>query len=245
MAPSVKRGSPHADTGRDRYARMLVIFRTTFVRGVAVKAAMTKAARTARSENGYTLIELIVAAALSAIAFSAVLGGLESSQNTQARDSEWASVVQEGRTGLARMVREMRQAYSIQEDSHSKIVFYATIGGKSWGISYNCKTAQPSTEYDECVRQAAEFKEGKAPSAEELAKASAAPIITEVLNETSADPSDVVFKEYTPNAIAPDLVTVKVVLPSAGTLKLANASAYTHHIVLENGAYIRDMALGA
>lgn len=200
-----------------------------------------------RSERGYTLIEMIVAAALSVIVFSAVLSALESSQHTQARDSEWAAVVQEGRVGLARMVREMRQAYSVQEDSHSKIVFYATIGGKSWEISYNCETPESATKYYECVRQAAEFKEKKPPSSEELTKAGTTAIVKYVVNGKAAEcekTKECVYQEYTPNAIAPDLVTVKVVMPAAGTLKLADAAAYSHNIVLENGAYIRDMALG-
>lgn len=205
-------------------------------------------ARSLAAQAGFTLIELLMASALGVIVFSAVLSALDTAQQTQSRDSEWAEVVQEGRAGLSRMVREIRQAYAVEEDSHSKIVFYATIGGKSWEISYNCETHESSTKYYQCVRQAAEFKEKKAPSSEELAKASATPIIKYVVNGTAGEcekTKECVFQEYTPNAIAPDLVTVKVVLPAAGTLKLADAAAYSHNIVLENGAYIRDMALGS
>jgi len=211
---------------------MLVSFRTIPAR---VRARIA-------SEAGFTLIETLVAAALSLVVFAAVLSALATSQHTQSRDQEWALVIQEARAGAGRMVSEMRQAYAVKEDSESKIVFYATIGGKSWEISYNCAEKQASTEFNECVRRAAEFSAGKPPG--EL-PASGAPIVKDVLNETKADEKDRVFVEYTPNAIAPDLVTVKLVMPASGTLKLASAGGYTHHVVLENGAYIRDMALGA
>lgn len=207
-------------------------------RGVAVLG------RRLRRQEGFTLIEALLAAALSTIVFGAVLSALTTSQHTESRDQEWGLVIQEGRTGLAQMAREMRQAYSIRSDSHNAIDFYATIGGKSYEISYNCLEKEPGTEYNRCMRRAAEFKAGKAPSAEEVASKSGEPVIRYVMNGTEAEKSEVVFKEYTPNQIAPDLVTVKVILPAAGTLKLADAAVYKHHIVLENGAYIRDMALG-
>lgn len=201
--------------------------------------------RALRRQEGFTLVELLMAAALSVIVLGGVLSALEHSQNAQSRDQEWALVIQEGRTGLSRMVREMRQAYSIRSDSHSAIDFYATIGGTSWEIDYNCEEKQSGTEFRECVRKAAQFTESKAPSKTELEKAAAVPIIKDVLNGTEADKSDRIFEEFTPNAIAPDLVTVKLVLPSSGTLKLADASTYKHKVVLENGAYIRDMDLEA
>lgn len=200
---------------------------------------------TLRAQAGFTLIELLMSAALSVVVLGGVLSALEHSQHAQSRDQEWALVIQEGRAGLSRMVREMRQAYSIRSDSHSAIDFYATIGGTSWEIAYNCEQKQAGSEFRECVRKAAQFTEGKAPSKEEVEKASAVPIIKDVLNNTEADKNDRVFEEFTPNAIAPDLVTVKLVLPASGTLKLADASTYTHKVVLENGAYIRDMDLEA
>ncbi|MGN6373359.1 MAG: prepilin-type N-terminal cleavage/methylation domain-containing protein [Solirubrobacteraceae bacterium] len=200
--------------------------------------------RLIRRQDGFTLLEALIAAALSTIVFSAVLSALDASQHAESRDQEWGLVLQEGRTGLALMTREMRQAYSIRSDSHDAIDFYATIGGKSYEISYNCLEKESGTEYNRCVRRAAQFKAGKAPSAEEVAAAKGEAVIKYVLNGTAAEKSEVVFKEYTPNQIAPDLVTVKVILPASGTLKLADAAGYKHHIVLENGAYIRDMALG-
>lgn len=214
------------------------------------RAGMTALARL-RAQQGFTLIEVLVATALSLIVFTAVLSALATSQHTQSRDQEWALVIQEGRTGLARMAREMRQAYSILEDSHSAIEFYARIGGKSYEIRYDCAKKETGTEYDSCVRQAAEFVGSKAPSSLPEKGATVVRYVTNQasvceaeLLEATQKSKECVFQEYTPNAITPDLVTIKVRLPASGTLKLADALAYKHHIVLENGAYIRAMALG-
>jgi prepilin-type N-terminal cleavage/methylation domain-containing protein len=92
----------------------------------------------ARAEDGFTLIELLVGVALALTLFGATLGMLESSQRVQARDTDWALAMQEGRTGLARMAEEIRQAYTITSDTHNSIEFYATIGGKKEEIYYNC-----------------------------------------------------------------------------------------------------------
>ncbi len=192
------------------------------------------------SQAGFTLIELTVASALGLLVTGAAFSALETAQRTQLRDSEWALVVQEGRTGVARMVSEMRDAYSIRNDSSFAIDFYAAIGGKDYEINYNCEEKQSGTEFKECLRKSAEVGTSL--------PAKGQPIVKYVLNGTSADrpngQEDPVFVEYTPSSVAPDLITVKLVLPSAGTLKLATAKAHEHQIVLENGAYIRNTAVG-
>jgi prepilin-type N-terminal cleavage/methylation domain-containing protein len=226
---------------------MIVTFRTTLP--AAHDRMRGRARARALAQDGFTLIEVLVAAALSVIVFTALLSGLETSQRAQSRDQEWALVIQEGRAGLARMAREMRQAYSIRSDSHSAIVFYATIGGKSYEISYDCGEKETGTEYNSCVRRAGEFVSGKAPSS---LPSKGQTIVRYVTNRTSVCESELaegrskecVFQEFTPNAVTPDLVTMRVRLPASGTLKLAGAQGYSHHVVLENGAYIREMALG-
>lgn len=191
-----------------------------------------------RADAGFTLIEVLVAAALSLIVFSATLAALGVSQNMQSRDSEWALVIQEGRAGLARMVREIRQAYSIRSATESSLDFYATIGGKDLEIYYGCDVTQPGTGYYECVRLQTEA------GSPLPALSTGAPIIRDVLNGTAADEKDPIFREYSPNAIAPDLVTVKLALPASGTLNLGSAKGYSHQIVLTDNAYIRNMNLG-
>lgn len=212
---------------------MLVAFCTIFRTVPARVGAL-------RAQGGFTLIETIMAAALSTIVVGSAMSALELSQRTQSRDTEWAEVIQEGRTGLARMVREIRQAYSIRATSESSLDFYATFGGTDYEIEYACDVKEPDhPSYYECVRVQAEVgKTLPTPSA-----STGAAIIRYVLNGTEADEKDPIFKEFSPNAIAPDLVTIKLVLPAAGTLKLAGAKTLTHQVILTNNAYIRDMNL--
>lgn len=199
------------------------------------------------SQAGFTLIEMLVSAILSIVVLTAVLSALEASQNAQSRDQEWALVIQEARTGLATMTHEIRQAYKIkpEETTHTKITFYATIASKSWEIQYNCAEPQAGTEYHECVRRAAQFAVQGEPGKEEEVPptslpATGVPVIKDVINGTEKP----ILQELLPNAITPDLVTIQLLVPAAGTLKLAGASAHRHNVTLSDAAYIRDMALG-
>jgi hypothetical protein len=151
----------------------------------------------------------------------------------QARDTEWALTMQEGRAGLARMAREIRQASEVKTHEGGTIEFLATIGGKEWKIKYECGVEQPgTTTYHECVRKAVEKSTGTLPS-------TGAPIVLDVLNPTE------VFKYFkgATSTEAPtemNVVTLKVELPAKGTLKQAGSSGYSHNVVLENAAFIRN-----
>jgi prepilin-type N-terminal cleavage/methylation domain-containing protein len=206
--------------------------------GELVRGLAASALRRLRAQGGFTLVEMMVAAALSTVVVGATMSALETSQRTQARDTEWGLVLQEGRAGLARMVREIRQAYSIRSATENSLDFYATFGGVDYEIYYACNVSQAGTEYDRCVRLQAEV--GKSLPALSTGQT----IVRYVVNGTTADPGDPIFKEYSPNAIVPDLVTVKLVLPASGTLKLAGAKTLNHQIVLTDNAFIRDMNLG-
>jgi type II secretory pathway pseudopilin PulG len=186
------------------------------------------------SEGGFTLIELLVASALAIVVFGAVLAMLESSQQVQARDTEWALTLQEDRAGLARMVRDIRQAYKVEEAKPGAILFLATIGGKSWKIKYECNVSQSGTEYTQCLRLAAE--EGKAlPGTGPI-------IVKDVVNGTEVF---TYFKGTTSTASTSEMnvATLKVELPAKGTLKQAGNSGYGHKVVLEDAAFMRNLEL--
>lgn len=217
----------------------------------ALRGASSAMRRHLSADGGFTLIEMLVASTLGLIVLGAVLSALIASQNAQSRDAEWAATLSEERANLSTMTHELRQAYRIRIEgtNYSKITFDTTIGGAEWLVEYNCKEPQSGTEYNECVRRAAQFKEGAEPSGEELASATGVPVIRYVLNGTKADEpeskEDPIFQEFSPNEIAPDLVTIRLVVPASGTLKLTNAEVYKHHVVLYEGAYIRDMGVEA
>ncbi len=175
-----------------------------------------------------TLIELLIACALSLGIVAATLSLLESSARVQGRDGEWALTLQEDRAGVARMVREVRQATKVEEAKANAIEFLGTLGGKKWEVKYECSVSQPSTSDDECVRTAAE--EGKA------LPASGQVVAKDLLNGTA------VFS-YSPSSAAATATTVRVELPAQGTLREAGSKGYRHDVVLEDVAFMRNLNL--
>lgn len=181
-------------------------------------------------DAGFSLIEVLVAAVAAIVVLSAVFALLESSQLVQARDSEWAVTLQEDRAGLARMVRDIRQATEIVEPTtgaaSSYITFRATIGGTEWKVEYECAAPQAGTSYSECVRFAAEV--GKS------FPAKGSRVAIDVANGAS------VFT-YSPSARQEArLVTAKLELPAKGALKQAGSTGYGHKVVLEDAAFMRN-----
>jgi hypothetical protein len=153
---------------------------------------------------------------------------LESGQQVQARDSEWALALQEDRAGLAQMVRDLREATKVEaaEAKAGSILFLATIGGKAWKIKYECGLAQSGTAYTQCERLAAE--EGKS-------LPGTGPVLVRDLTNGSA-----VFT-YSPSAAEAKLVTAKLELPAKGTLTQAGSIGYGHKVVLEDAAFMRNL----
>jgi Tfp pilus assembly protein PilW len=72
-------------------------------------------------EAGFSLIELLIVAVLSVGLLGGTFTLLESSQRIQARDTELALTLQEGRVGMARMVHEIRQASKVEEANANSI----------------------------------------------------------------------------------------------------------------------------
>lgn len=211
---------------------MHVTFRTLLVgrRGAPTfaPASTGRWARYAlREDAGYTLMELLVVCVAAITVLTATFALLESSQQVQARDSEWALAMQEDRAGLAYMMRDLRQATKVEEAKTGVVKFLATIGGKKWEIKYDCTVAQSGTSYTECVRLAAE--EGKGLPAKGPWEA------RDVVNGSE------VFT-YSPSAAEPTLVTAKVELPAKGALKVAaGIGQYSHKVVLEDAAFMRNL----
>jgi type II secretory pathway component PulJ len=181
-----------------------------------------------RDDSGFTLIELLVASVAAVAVLSATFAFLLSSQQVQARDSEWALTLQEDRAGLARMMRDMRQATKIEEAKPGAIFFLATIGGKAWKIKYECGVSQAGTSFTQCVRLAAE--------GEKALPGSGPLVVKDVVNGTE------VFS-YLPSSEVSKVraATVKIELPANGTLKQAGSSGYGRKVVLEDDAFMRNL----
>jgi type II secretory pathway pseudopilin PulG len=184
-----------------------------------------------RDVAGFTLIETLVTAVAAVVVLSATFALLESGQQVQARDSEWAVALQEDRAGLARMMRDIRQATEILEPTtgaaSSYISFLAIIGSTKWKIKYDCSVSQTGTTFTECVRFAAE--EGKS------FPANGARTVIDVTD------GNAVFSYSPTTRSEAKLVTAKIELPAKGTLRQAGSSGYSHKVVLEDGAFMRNV----
>lgn len=200
---------------------MFVTIRTITQRGWPSRAC---------AQDGYTLVELLVAGFMAVLLMGGILAALQVSQEVEARDTTWALTLQEGRAGLTRMAYELREAKKVAKAEAGAITFFAPIGGKLWEIEYSCSVAQSGTTYDQCTRYAVEDATEETKSL----PSSGTAIVRDVLNGTS------VFS-YTPSSTAPTVATMKVELPAKGTLKQPGSSAYSDHIVLENAAFMRTL----
>jgi prepilin-type N-terminal cleavage/methylation domain-containing protein len=182
-------------------------------------------------ERGFTLVELIVAMALAAVVFGAILSMLESSQRVEARDTEWALTMQEGRSGLSRMSREIRQASKVEKAEAGTIDFLATVGSTAYHVRYECGVVESAPRY-KCIRFASKVAESL--------PATGTRVVSGVLNGTTVFKY---FKKGFANTTEPNYVTLTLELPASGTLKQAGSSAYKQHVVLTDTAYMRNLNL--
>ncbi len=206
---------------------------------------MSRLRRVARDESGVTLTELLVTIMLLGLVLSATLSVLDTNVRSAPRDDERAIAITEAQTGLNGMVRELRQAYSVQgstsdsirvlvrrrrDDPVTPAVEYATLD-----VQYSCGSENPG----QCTRR-------EAPVGSPL-PATGKPVILRVLNwEPSLPTARRVFNfdqssdrtnTASAGAINPSYVTVRIEVPAAGERR----EGYSNSVVLEDGFYARNV----
>lgn len=206
---------------------------------------MSRLRRVAHDESGVTLTELLVTILLLGLVLSATLSVLDTNVRSAPRDDERAIAITEAQTGLNGMVRELRQAYSVQgwtsdsirvlvrrrrDDPVTPAVEYATLD-----VQYSCGSENPG----QCTRR-------EAPVGSPL-PATGKPVILRVLNwEPSLPTARRVFNfdqssdrtnAASAGAILPSYVTVRVEVPAAGERR----EGYSNSVVLEDGFYARNV----
>jgi prepilin-type N-terminal cleavage/methylation domain-containing protein len=169
-------------------------------------------------EAGYTLIELMMVAALLVVVLGAVLALAETTQRIAPKETERAHVIREAQVGLDRMTRELRHAYAAPTVTGSTIqASVLGIGGITRTVRYDCDEAHPTeSTYTRCLRQV--LSSGTWSTGEV--------VIDRVLNGTS------VF-----TATPPDYVRAAVEVAARGDRK----TGYTHRVILDDGFYMRNL----
>lgn len=179
-----------------------------------------------RGEAGFTLTELLVAMFLSLIVAAGALKLLELAAPQSDREIQRQAAVAEGRSGLERMMRELRNADLINSSSGTQIDINTPTASGPRRVVYQCNAAFQAVAYRQCVRFSG-------PVGGLVANGQV--VIERLINGTTSQP---VFT-YLPDSIRPRLVNAKIVVPASG----GPAPGYQHRLVLKDATFMRNLDL--
>jgi prepilin-type N-terminal cleavage/methylation domain-containing protein len=179
-----------------------------------------------RREDGFTLVELLVAMAAMLVVAGGAMSVLVSLQRNAANDVERAHAIREAEQGLLRMTKDLREAYAVTNRSANgnEITVQARLKGVNYSIRYNCAAAHPTlTGVYQCVRTATA---GSTVRTDVVAE--------RVLNAAASTPAGERVFQY-PNG-RPSYVRVRIAVPARGR----RTQGYDHQVVLDDGIYMRN-----
>jgi type II secretory pathway pseudopilin PulG len=189
-------------------------------------AAPFRRPRRARREEGFTLVEMIAAMAIGILIIAGALVLLEIAAPQSDRELQRQVAVGEGRSGLERMLREIRNADVVNATSATLIdINTPTISGPR-RVVYQCNSAFQTIQYRQCVRYSGPV---------DGAVSDGQVVVERLINGTTSQP---VFT-YVPDRIRPRVVRIQIVLPASG----GPAPGYMHRIVLRDAAFLRNLDL--
>ena len=185
-----------------------------------------RARRRRGGQDGFTLIELLMAMALSLVIGMGALVLLEIAAPQSDRELQRQVAVSEGRSGLERMLRELRNADLVNATSPTLIDVNTPTSSGQRRVVYQCSSAFQAVQYRQCVRYSGPV--GGAVSGGQV-------VIERLINGTTSQP---VFT-YVPDRIRPRVVRIQIVLPASG----GPAPGDMHRIVLRDAAFLRNLDL--
>ena len=176
-------------------------------------------------DRGFTLPELLVATVLGLLVIGAAVTAFTSTIQSQPRINSQAAAIQQARTTMEQITRELRQGSSVPSASTSQLsvvtyVHSATCGGATSNTSISCRVSY-SCSGGTCTRIEAK-PDGTAPGS---------PV--QVVAGLS---SDNVFAYTPPSATSPAYVGVTLALPAKGG---------SDAITLSDGAALRNPGSGS
>jgi prepilin-type N-terminal cleavage/methylation domain-containing protein len=199
-----------------------------------------------RSSDGFSLMEVMMAMALTAVIMGASGTLLYSGQKTSNADSEDATAQSEAQGQLDRMVRDLSQATDVTTQNAGQITVTLLDGSQ---LSYKCDTADVgNSTYNACYRltAAAGASLPAASAANEVmprlftSNPSSTPVFTYTLptvddsNDSDDEASD---SGNTPDPPSPNYVAIHVELPAKGEATGGRA----RRIVLDSGVVLRNV----
>lgn len=180
----------------------------------------------AGGQDGFTLVELLVAMGASLAVAAGSLALLDLAAPLADRELQRQVAVGEGRSGLERMIRELRNADIVNATSATLIDVNTPTPSGPQRVVYQCNSAFQAVQYRQCVRYSGPV--GGAVSGGVV-------VVERLINGTTSQP---VFT-YVPDKIRPRLVRAQIVLPASG----GPAPGYMHRIVIRDAAFLRNLDL--
>lgn len=106
--------------------------------------------RAANGEQGFTLVELLVATAIGLVVMLAIAGFATFAQRSQSDTGARADRLGAQRQALEQMTRELRQATTINTTTPGLVDFqvYGSAPGSVRQIRYDCRTSQRCRRYE-------------------------------------------------------------------------------------------------
>jgi len=181
-------------------------------------------------QRGFSLIETMFAAVILIVVLGAILTASEAAQRVVPKDEALAFTLRDSQVALDRMTRELRQAYSINSNTATKMDANVRLRGVTGStgttfrrVVYDCSIAVAgSPGIEQCVRY--EVSTGGV----------AGPQETVVPRVRTASFS------YEPSSAAPKYVRATLNVPATGERK----QGYAHDVFLDAGFYMRNLDNG-
>jgi|SRR5215211_7220155 len=156
-----------------------------------------------KHEAGFTLVELLIAGVLGLVVVGAAVTVFTASIRSEPGISSRAAQIQQARTTMERLTRELRQGSGVATASPSQLsmntyVNSATCGGDPSAMAIECRVTY-SCSADDCTRTEAQPADGSAPG----------PAVLAISGLSSSD----VFS-YSPDATDPSYVAIRLEYPA-------------------------------
>lgn len=228
--------------------------------------------RSVYAEAGFTVVEIVIAMAMTTVLMTATLYALSASTRNQSHDESYAEEITSTQASLARLVHDLREATQVLFVTPDKLEFQTVpINGTSYYVLYDCTAADSlGSSYTRCARTQA-----VAPGQPPAASATAGSLdIQHIYNDAArystwcnsggTAASGAVFFVSNPNiprtdgstaacdeayeweiaslANAPVYVHVQVEVPASGNLV---QGGLTHHTLLSTGTFLPNLDAGA
>jgi len=170
-------------------------------------------------ESGFTLTELLVASVIGLAVMGAAVMMLMAAARTQPETTDRAARIQEGRTLVERIGRELRQGSTVTGASATQLSVITYVGSATCGGAAASTAIQCRVDYS--------CSGGTCTRSERNPDGSGTPATTQVVSGLS---SSNVFN-YSPSAADPDYIGISLAMQPAGS---------SDSIVLTDGVTLRN-----